>query len=94
MSQVRMESCTELWRKSGRIADLASGSRAGHNQQRCNTLAMLKYAWDEHRASSNPRKHGVSFQEGSTVFRDPLAIAVEDSADPGRILLLGLKETI
>lgn len=53
---------------------------------------MLKFAWDERKASSNLRKHGVSFQEGSTVFRDPLAIAVEDSADPGRILLLGLSE--
>ena len=50
--------------KSGRTADLASGKRAWQDSSRCNTLDMLNYAWDEGKASSNLRKHGVSFQEG------------------------------
>jgi hypothetical protein len=31
------------------------------------------FLWDEKKAASNSRKHGVSFEEASTVFLDPLA---------------------
>jgi uncharacterized protein len=31
----------------------------------------LRFEWDEEKASSNERKHGVSFQEAKTVFNDP-----------------------
>ena len=33
----------------------------------------MKFEWDNEKASANGRKHGVSFQEASTVFGDPLA---------------------
>jgi uncharacterized protein len=38
------------------------------------------------------RKHGVSFEEGMTVFADPLALAIEDAIDPGRTMLIGMSE--
>lgn len=33
----------------------------------------MKFAWDPQKASSNLRKHGISFDEAVTVFKDPLA---------------------
>lgn len=36
------------------------------------------FEWDEHKARSNLRKHGVGFEEAQTVFMDPLAITIPD----------------
>ena len=33
----------------------------------------MKFEWDNEKAATNWRKHGVSFQEASTVFGDSLA---------------------
>ncbi|MCY4283605.1 MAG: BrnT family toxin, partial [Gammaproteobacteria bacterium] len=33
----------------------------------------MKFEWDETKAAHNTKKHGVTFNEGSTVFGDPLA---------------------
>ena len=33
----------------------------------------MRYEWDARKAAANRSKHGVSFQEAATVFRDPLA---------------------
>ena len=49
----------------------------------------MDFSWDERKAASNLRKHGVSFEEAATVFADPLALRIEDAADPARTLLLG-----
>jgi uncharacterized protein len=40
----------------------------------------LRFEWDEEKASSNERKHGVSFQEAKTVFNDPYSITIPDPA--------------
>lgn len=50
----------------------------------------MKFSWDERKAASNLRKHGVSFDEAATVFADHLALYIEDAVDPGRTLLLGV----
>ncbi len=55
-----------------------------------NTLAWVEFSWDERKAASNLKKHGVSFEEAATVFADPLAFAIDDVLDPERTLLLGL----
>jgi uncharacterized DUF497 family protein len=39
----------------------------------------LQFEWDSARAVENLTKHGVSFQEAATVFRDPLSAT---GADP------------
>lgn len=49
--------------------------------------------WDPEKAESNLRKHGVSFEEVSTVFGDPLALLMKDpdhSFEEERYLLLGM----
>ena len=39
---------------------------------------MLTFEWDPQKAESNIKKHGVSFEEASTVFRDPLSLTIDD----------------
>jgi uncharacterized DUF497 family protein len=38
----------------------------------------MRFTWDVTKASSNLRKHGVSFEEASTVFRDTLSATGRD----------------
>ncbi len=38
----------------------------------------MKFEWDPEKAASNIRKHGVSFDEAVTVFKDPLAFIFDD----------------
>ena len=38
----------------------------------------LEFEWDEDKAKKNLKKHGVSFEEASTVFGDPFAITIPD----------------
>ena len=37
----------------------------------------------------NLRKHGITFEEATTVFADPLALIVEDVVDADRALIIG-----
>jgi len=38
---------------------------------------MLSFEWDEKKATSNLRKHGVSFEEAQSVFYDPRSLTVD-----------------
>ena len=38
----------------------------------------MKFEWDPAKAAVNFSKHGVSFDEGATVFLDPLALSGPD----------------
>jgi uncharacterized DUF497 family protein len=38
----------------------------------------VKFEWDLQKAARNVEKHGVTFQEASTVFRDPLSATAQD----------------
>jgi len=38
----------------------------------------LRFEWDSEKASDNLSKHGVSFEEAATVFRDPLSATGPD----------------
>lgn len=40
--------------------------------------SLLEFEWDPKKASSNLRKHGVSFEEAASVFNDVLAVIYED----------------
>jgi hypothetical protein len=40
----------------------------------------MRFEWDPAKAVSNIRKHGVSFDEAVTVFKDPLAFIFDDTA--------------
>lgn len=51
------------------------------------------FEWDPAKAESNVRKHGVTFDEASTVFGDPLNLLMADpdhSRDEERYVLLGM----
>lgn len=51
------------------------------------------FEWDPVKAETNVRKHGVTFDEASTIFGDPLNLLMEDpdhSHDEERYLLLGM----
>ncbi|CAN1211541.1 hypothetical protein TUMEXPCC7403_15165 [Tumidithrix helvetica PCC 7403] len=38
----------------------------------------LTFEWDEQKETENIKKYGISFQEGKTVFNDPLSITLSD----------------
>ena len=38
----------------------------------------MKFEWDPEKAESSLRKHGVSFEEALTVFKDTLALIFDD----------------
>lgn len=40
----------------------------------------MKFEWDSDKAVANLDKHGVSFQEASTVFNDDLSLTARDPA--------------
>jgi uncharacterized DUF497 family protein len=51
------------------------------------------FAWDDRKATSNLRKHGVSFDLARLVFDDPLAIDDVDEDEPeDRSRLIGITE--
>ena len=66
----------------------------------------FRFEWDSRKATTNIRKHGVSFDEASTVFDDPLAAIFDDETHStaevraliighsvaGRLLLVGFTE--
>ncbi|MEE3718217.1 BrnT family toxin [Tumidithrix elongata RA019] len=52
----------------------------------------LAFEWDEQKETENIKKHGIGFQEGKTVFNDPLSITLSDpihSIDEDRFIDLG-----
>jgi len=54
---------------------------------------MLIFEWDFKKAKTNIEKHGVSFEEASTAFRDPLSLTIDDplhSRDEERWVLIGM----
>jgi uncharacterized DUF497 family protein len=52
----------------------------------------LTFEWDERKAASNRRKHGVGFDEAATAFGDPLSLTIPDlghSKEEDRFVLIG-----
>jgi len=55
----------------------------------------MEFEWDPRKAATNARKHGVTFQEASTVFGDPLAVTFADpdhSVNENRYITFGLSD--
>ena len=53
----------------------------------------MRFAWDSAKAEANERKHGVAFDEASTVFGDTLSVSgrdLEHSVVEIRWITLGL----
>jgi uncharacterized DUF497 family protein len=49
----------------------------------------VRFSWDPLKAETNVRKHGVTFEEATTVFADPLAMVIADAAHASRTLIIG-----
>ena len=55
-------------------------------------MGKITFSWDDRKAAANLKKHGVSFEDASTVFFDDNAKEYFDpdhSADEDRFLMLG-----
>jgi uncharacterized DUF497 family protein len=53
----------------------------------------MKFQWDPNKAKANLKKHGVSFEEAITVFKDPLALIFDDeehSEEEHREIIIGI----
>jgi uncharacterized DUF497 family protein len=53
----------------------------------------MEFEWDDAKAETNERKHGVPFTEAMTVFGDPLSLTGYDpdhSDDEDRYITMGL----
>ena len=46
-------------------------------------MTGVRFEWDEAKDLSNQRKHGVSFEDASEVFRDPLFESLKDRIQDG-----------
>jgi uncharacterized DUF497 family protein len=56
----------------------------------------LQFEWDSKKARSNKRKHGITFEEASAIFGDPLSITVHDpvhSVGENRFITIGTSAT-
>lgn len=53
----------------------------------------MRFEWDPAKAASNIRKHGISFDEAISVFKDPLAFIFDDithSEQEHREIIIGM----
>jgi uncharacterized protein len=56
---------------------------------------MIRFEWDTAKATSNKKKHGVSFEEAQSVFYDEFAVQFFDednSPSEDRFLMLGFSD--
>jgi uncharacterized DUF497 family protein len=55
----------------------------------------MRFIWDENKAASNLGKHGVSFEEATTVFGDQVSDTYPDpdhSVEEQRFIIMGASE--
>lgn len=52
-------------------------------------ISLVRFEWDPRKATSNLKKHGVSFDEAKTAFDDKLAAYYPDSLHTDRFILIG-----
>jgi len=60
-------------------------------------MTELRFEWDPKKDTANQRKHGVGFDEASTVFSDERALLIVDpdhSDDEQRFIILGLSANL
>ncbi len=54
---------------------------------------MLLFEWDPKKARSNEQKHGITFDEASSVFADAFSLTIHDplhSGDEERFIIIGV----
>jgi uncharacterized DUF497 family protein len=56
------------------------------------TSMSLIFEWNRNKAQQNIKKHGISFEEATTVFGDPSSLTIRDplhSLDEERFVVIG-----
>lgn len=56
-------------------------------------METIRFEWDENKNRINQQKHGISFEEASTVFYDDYAVLFDDpdhSEEEERFLIIGI----
>lgn len=59
-------------------------------------MEYIKFEWDENKNKINKAKHGIDFEEASTVFYDEMAIVIGDtehSEEEDRFVILGFSHS-
>lgn len=59
-------------------------------------IRYIQFEWDNHKAEINIQKHGITFDEASTVFADEYGLLIEDinhSETEERFILMGMSST-
>ncbi|AHZ84628.1 hypothetical protein Bb109J_c1938 [Bdellovibrio bacteriovorus] len=51
---------------------------------------MSTFQWDDKKSESNRKKHGVTFEEASTIFLGPYLEVADDSSDEERFKAIGI----
>ena len=54
---------------------------------------MILFEWNPKKARNNVKKHGISFDEASSVFKDTLSLTIGDplhSQDEERLVIIGV----
>jgi hypothetical protein len=46
---------------------------------------VILFEWNEEKANSNRRKHGITFEDAMQVFDDPFALAAQDRIEDGEL---------
>lgn len=54
------------------------------------TVVFGDFEWDDRKAASSMKKHGVSFEEAVTALADPNALTAPDMAEQDRWITIGL----
>ena len=54
------------------------------------TVIHGDFEWEADKASTNRRKHAVSFEEATTIFADPNYVLTADAEEAQRFLALGM----
>jgi uncharacterized DUF497 family protein len=55
----------------------------------------IAFEWDPRKESANRRKHGVAFEEATTVFDDLLSVTIPDpdhAIDEDRFVIIGVSD--
>ena len=53
----------------------------GRGGGKSDILIPMEFEWDPEKDQRNQTKHGISFDEASSVFGDPFALTVDDPGD-------------
>ena len=57
---------------------------------------MIRFEWDQSKATANLKKHGISFEEAQSVFYDEFATQFYDdkhSSSEDRFIMLGMSSS-